>query len=252
VKSQSVASLRAHHIAHWFDVREVPLALCTDDRGVFDTSLSLEYEAAANAFNLDKVSMLSPTPSSAGIHSSITATRARSRAQRDRRRIRNAARTRTVDGALGRIRACTRRVIVSRCRHCEHLCEHIDVRLHELCDRSRLQPQTTLMTDCICFPDKNPTCGVSNVNFCDSSRVPASNPNTDVDECHVEISYQLSLRKKQHMTLCYWISNCRDDFLSRNTHYASQRPSPRTLSFLFTSTTPSALTPISKSPYTHS
>ncbi|XP_072258396.1 N6-Methyl-AMP deaminase isoform X1 [Pyxicephalus adspersus] len=51
VKGQSVPSYDKHHFGFWYNLGH-PSVLCTDDKGVFSTDLSLEYEIAASTFNL--------------------------------------------------------------------------------------------------------------------------------------------------------------------------------------------------------
>ncbi|XP_068128637.1 adenosine deaminase-like protein isoform X2 [Hyperolius riggenbachi] len=51
VKGQTVPSYDKHHFALWYELGH-PSVLCTDDKGVFATDLSLEYEIAASTFNL--------------------------------------------------------------------------------------------------------------------------------------------------------------------------------------------------------
>ncbi|XP_040198727.1 adenosine deaminase-like protein [Rana temporaria] len=50
-KGQTVPSYDKHHFGFWYNLGH-PSVLCTDDKGVFSTDLSLEYEIAANTFNL--------------------------------------------------------------------------------------------------------------------------------------------------------------------------------------------------------
>lgn len=52
VKTQSVKSANEHHLKEWLMVREHPICLCTDDSGVFETTLSNEFLIAATAWNL--------------------------------------------------------------------------------------------------------------------------------------------------------------------------------------------------------
>ncbi|XP_056428457.1 adenosine deaminase-like protein [Hyla sarda] len=51
VKGQTVSSYDKHHFGFWYNLHH-PSVLCTDDKGVFATDLSLEYEIAAKTFNL--------------------------------------------------------------------------------------------------------------------------------------------------------------------------------------------------------
>ncbi|XP_075711320.1 N6-Methyl-AMP deaminase isoform X2 [Rhinoderma darwinii] len=51
VKGQTVPSYEKHHFGFWYNL-DHPTVLCTDDKGVFATDLSLEYEIAAKTFNL--------------------------------------------------------------------------------------------------------------------------------------------------------------------------------------------------------
>ena len=53
VLSKTVSSYEAHHFGRLFK-REWPLCICTDDKGVFNTSLSNEYYQLTKAFNLTK------------------------------------------------------------------------------------------------------------------------------------------------------------------------------------------------------
>lgn len=57
IKGQIVSSYADHHMKHWYDIGH-PICLCTDDKGVFATDLSEEYRYAADAFNLDKGSIM--------------------------------------------------------------------------------------------------------------------------------------------------------------------------------------------------
>ena len=54
VITQSVPGFPAHHFGALHREGTVPVALCTDDCGVFDTFLSREYAIAAGAFGLDE------------------------------------------------------------------------------------------------------------------------------------------------------------------------------------------------------
>lgn len=51
IKGQTVPSYDKHHFGFWYNLGH-PSVLCTDDKGVFATDLSLEYEIAAKTFNL--------------------------------------------------------------------------------------------------------------------------------------------------------------------------------------------------------
>ncbi|XP_006178942.1 adenosine deaminase-like protein isoform X1 [Camelus ferus] len=51
VKSQTVPSYGRHHFGFWYSVAH-PAVICTDDKGVFATHLSQEYQLAAETFNL--------------------------------------------------------------------------------------------------------------------------------------------------------------------------------------------------------
>ena len=53
VLSKTVPSYEAHHFGSLFK-REWPLCICTDDKGVFNTSLSNEYYQLTKAFSLTK------------------------------------------------------------------------------------------------------------------------------------------------------------------------------------------------------
>ncbi|XP_053318588.1 adenosine deaminase-like protein [Spea bombifrons] len=52
IKGQTVPSFDKHHFGFWYSLGH-PSVLCTDDKGVFATDLSLEYQVAANTFNLN-------------------------------------------------------------------------------------------------------------------------------------------------------------------------------------------------------
>ncbi|KAL1786462.1 adenosine deaminase isoform X1 [Sigmodon hispidus] len=51
IKSQTVPSYEQHHFGFWFSA-DHPSVICTDDKGVFATYLSQEYQLAAETFNL--------------------------------------------------------------------------------------------------------------------------------------------------------------------------------------------------------
>ncbi|XP_059338307.1 adenosine deaminase-like protein isoform X2 [Ammospiza nelsoni] len=51
IKSQTVPSCDKHHFGYWYSLGH-PAVLCTDDKGVFATDLSQEYELVAKTFNL--------------------------------------------------------------------------------------------------------------------------------------------------------------------------------------------------------
>ncbi|XP_037690088.1 adenosine deaminase-like protein [Choloepus didactylus] len=53
VKSQTVSSYDQHHFGFWHSIAH-PSVICTDDKGVFATYLSREYQLAAEAFNLNQ------------------------------------------------------------------------------------------------------------------------------------------------------------------------------------------------------
>ena len=53
VKSKAVSSYDNHHFIYWYQ-RGHPCLICTDDKGVFSTSLSQEYLLAAETFDLTK------------------------------------------------------------------------------------------------------------------------------------------------------------------------------------------------------
>lgn len=52
VKAQTVKDYDAHHFKRWYEMKH-PCVICTDDKGVFATTLSKEYCLAAEAFQLD-------------------------------------------------------------------------------------------------------------------------------------------------------------------------------------------------------
>uniref|UniRef100_A0A8C5M7K3 N6-Methyl-AMP deaminase n=1 Tax=Leptobrachium leishanense TaxID=445787 RepID=A0A8C5M7K3_9ANUR len=51
IKGQTVPSFDQHHFGFWYNLGH-PSVLCTDDKGVFATDLSLEYQLVASTFNL--------------------------------------------------------------------------------------------------------------------------------------------------------------------------------------------------------
>ncbi|XP_053451721.1 adenosine deaminase-like protein isoform X1 [Nycticebus coucang] len=51
IKSQTVPSYVQHHFGFWYSIGH-PSVICTDDKGVFATHLSQEYQLAAETFNL--------------------------------------------------------------------------------------------------------------------------------------------------------------------------------------------------------
>ncbi|XP_036424201.1 adenosine deaminase-like protein [Colossoma macropomum] len=53
VKGQTVPSYDKHHFQYWYERRH-PCVLCTDDKGVFCTDLSQEYQLAASTFGLSQ------------------------------------------------------------------------------------------------------------------------------------------------------------------------------------------------------
>eukprot|EP00062_Callorhinchus_milii_P010919 gi/632956324/ref/XP_007893901.1/ PREDICTED: adenosine deaminase-like protein isoform X1 [Callorhinchus milii] len=53
VKSQTISSYDQHHFHYWYNLGH-PCVVCTDDKGVFGTDLSLEYQITASTFNLSK------------------------------------------------------------------------------------------------------------------------------------------------------------------------------------------------------
>ncbi|XP_033634004.1 adenosine deaminase-like protein [Asterias rubens] len=50
---QTVTSFDNHHFKFWYD-RGHPCVICTDDKGIFATSLSQEYQITASTFNLTR------------------------------------------------------------------------------------------------------------------------------------------------------------------------------------------------------
>lgn len=53
LKCQTVSSYESHHFARWYE-RCHPLIICTDDKGVFSTSLSEEYAIVGRVFSLNQ------------------------------------------------------------------------------------------------------------------------------------------------------------------------------------------------------
>ncbi|EHB10360.1 Adenosine deaminase-like protein, partial [Heterocephalus glaber] len=51
VKSQTVPSYDQHHFGFWYSISH-PSVICTDDKGIFATCLSQEYQLAAETFKL--------------------------------------------------------------------------------------------------------------------------------------------------------------------------------------------------------
>uniref|UniRef100_A0AC11B913 N6-Methyl-AMP deaminase n=1 Tax=Ovis aries TaxID=9940 RepID=A0AC11B913_SHEEP len=51
IKSQTVPSYDQHHFGFWYSIAH-PAVICTDDKGVFATRLSQEYQLAAETFHL--------------------------------------------------------------------------------------------------------------------------------------------------------------------------------------------------------
>ncbi|XP_009319875.1 PREDICTED: adenosine deaminase-like protein [Pygoscelis adeliae] len=56
IKTQTVPSCDKHHFGYWYSMGH-PAVLCTDDKGVFATDLSQEYELVAKTFNLTRSQM---------------------------------------------------------------------------------------------------------------------------------------------------------------------------------------------------
>ena len=52
VKGQTVKNYHVHHFKSWYEMQH-PCVICTDDKGVFATTLSKEYCLAAKTFQLD-------------------------------------------------------------------------------------------------------------------------------------------------------------------------------------------------------
>ncbi|KAJ7967664.1 Adenosine deaminase-like protein [Quillaja saponaria] len=56
IRTASIQSIEVHHFVDLYKEKH-PLVLCTDDSGVFSTSLSKEYKYAASSFGLGKMEM---------------------------------------------------------------------------------------------------------------------------------------------------------------------------------------------------
>lgn len=56
VKGQTVPCYSKHHFQYWYQ-RGHPVVICTDDKGVFCTELSQEYQLAASTFGLSQEAM---------------------------------------------------------------------------------------------------------------------------------------------------------------------------------------------------
>ncbi|XP_021294696.1 adenosine deaminase-like protein [Herrania umbratica] len=56
IRTETISSIDNHHFADLYKAKH-PLVLCTDDSGVFSTSLSGEYRLASSAFGLRKTEM---------------------------------------------------------------------------------------------------------------------------------------------------------------------------------------------------
>ncbi|KAK4755065.1 hypothetical protein SAY87_008822 [Trapa incisa] len=57
IMTERIPSLDVHHFADLYNEKH-PVVLCTDDPGVFSTSLSKEYSLAASTFGIGKKEML--------------------------------------------------------------------------------------------------------------------------------------------------------------------------------------------------
>ncbi|KAK7363727.1 hypothetical protein VNO77_05880 [Canavalia gladiata] len=57
IETRSVSSIYRHHFVDLYEAKH-PIALCTDQPGVFDTSLTEEYMIAASTFGLGRKEML--------------------------------------------------------------------------------------------------------------------------------------------------------------------------------------------------
>jgi len=56
VKGQTVQGYDVHHFRKWYDMGH-PCIICTDDKGIFSTTLAKEYHLAAKTFQLDYTSL---------------------------------------------------------------------------------------------------------------------------------------------------------------------------------------------------
>ncbi|KAM7265591.1 hypothetical protein ACFE04_003274 [Oxalis oulophora] len=56
IRTETISSLDVHHFADLYKAKH-PLVICTDDAGVFSTSLSNEYYLASSAFGLGKTEL---------------------------------------------------------------------------------------------------------------------------------------------------------------------------------------------------
>uniref|UniRef100_A0A2P2MK28 Uncharacterized protein MANES_16G010200 n=1 Tax=Rhizophora mucronata TaxID=61149 RepID=A0A2P2MK28_RHIMU len=56
IRTDTISSIDIHHFVDLYNAKH-PLVLCTDDSGVFSTSLTNEYNIASSAFGLGKKEM---------------------------------------------------------------------------------------------------------------------------------------------------------------------------------------------------
>ncbi|XP_066491393.1 adenosine deaminase-like protein [Tiliqua scincoides] len=56
IKAQTVLSSDQHHFGFWYNMGH-PVVLCTDDKGIFATDLSQEYQLVADTFQLSRAQM---------------------------------------------------------------------------------------------------------------------------------------------------------------------------------------------------
>lgn len=56
IRTETISSIDIHHFVDLYKAKH-PLVLCTDDSGVFSTSLSREYNLASSSFGLGKTEM---------------------------------------------------------------------------------------------------------------------------------------------------------------------------------------------------